>query len=940
MKTPTGTIENDLNIKPAIRVNLSNSSNSKAFGDKEQIHYYEFKKAVCWINQHIERIRIEEKERGCVARSKKATERCLNTISILGSRGSGKTSFLLSLLHQYRVHPDVQVLDVLDPTLIEEKGHIFLSVISQITDLVDRALDATDCRPECPQYATREVWRHKLKTLSSGLPSVEEAAHYDSSWQDPDYIMDKGLRAVHAARKLEQNFHELVEMSLQILGKKAYLLSLDDIDVDFKKGWPVLETLRKYLTTSRIITLISGDIDLFSKAIRKQQWKNFGKALLINEAENQGKYPEYNDLVTEMEGQYLQKVLKPEYRIHLNTLLEQIDTMGLDIRIEYRDEEGHFLSEKSIQEAYQENLALFGIHNLSQSEAFVTYLLSLPLRTQVQFLSQFSNLRSGYAVEVTDPFLSDLYEKQVNVDLAKNMPKMLTVVILQLLLNNKVLSEVYQLQPTTSDQSLNSCVTALSLLFAQKVKQNPYLIFDYIIKIGYVRNLHSLLGYEDEKGKTVVSSTTPSINGLCTHAQIFQDKVLRDVTGNITAYLRGFLEYKSNRGEMVLPVAGTMVLKGFYSNARKDPQGRIDYIFGDTVTPQSCIAYIPLSVSSYAMKNTTLLTYSVYGLLATISDLIKEKKNLKESLVNFSQIRSYVMPNFEKDIVEREVGNAGEEESNKLSLRKYDDLSLLEEMIREWIDLYTLKEVSPYLLGKIATRFFYALDNMEQANRFSTLGEAMSRSIFALLNAILLEDVKENYKPSSENTEVTVSNLNLNNIQTSSRIFFYNLGIAGQLKGDFSLSNWLMSCPLLLFFLPNEEVKSILRQTEYPYSTSPLRYNIYDLLQKVELRSTSAILKNPLVKEQDKPVFSGSKRNVLKTIEVLKNFDPDSYNYISKHSPRECEEKYGHLFSNTIYPTSIKALLDNMDTSVPFVKKWMNNQPDSSLEWIDVDKEK
>ena len=41
------------------------------------------------------------------------------------------------------------------------------------------------------------------------------------------------------------------------------------IDVNFNNGWKVLETIRKYLTSPQIITLLSGDIKLFSKSIRK-----------------------------------------------------------------------------------------------------------------------------------------------------------------------------------------------------------------------------------------------------------------------------------------------------------------------------------------------------------------------------------------------------------------------------------------------------------------------------------------------------------------------------------------------------------------------------------------------------------------------------------------------------------------------------------------------
>ncbi|MCD8079453.1 MAG: hypothetical protein LUF04_03295 [Bacteroides sp.] len=57
-------------------------------------------------------------------------------------------------------------------------------------------------------------------------------------------------------------------------------MAFDDVDTDFAKGWPVMETIRKYLTSPQLITILSGDINLYTLLIRKKQWENFGKPLL------------------------------------------------------------------------------------------------------------------------------------------------------------------------------------------------------------------------------------------------------------------------------------------------------------------------------------------------------------------------------------------------------------------------------------------------------------------------------------------------------------------------------------------------------------------------------------------------------------------------------------------------------------------------------------
>ena len=133
---------------------------------------------------------------------------------------------------------------------------------------------------------------------------------------------------------------------------------------------------------------------------------------------------------------------------------------------------------------YNKILGKFGIRNSYQAETYRSFLLDLPLRTQIQFLSEFEfgnwELKN---INITDAFLSDLFDKHVNVNLANSSPKLLNVIILKLLLQEKVLGDAYQLQPITTDLSLNSSLIALSFLFSSQSINKPEIIFEYMIKI-------------------------------------------------------------------------------------------------------------------------------------------------------------------------------------------------------------------------------------------------------------------------------------------------------------------------------------------------------------------------------------------------------------------------------------------------------------------------
>lgn len=766
-----------------IIINLSESLNAKAFGEQNLIHTEEFKKATGWIEDRIKKVETEKPEE-----LKKV--RLHDTITILGSRGSGKTTFLYSLLEHYRTSAGVVVLSVIDPTLIEEKGHIFLTVLSQIKKEVECALSKSDCNPESSGFHERKEWMGRLKKLAAGLPSIDGVGRGYDDWQDPEFIMDKGLTAVQAAKELEANFHALLELGLKILGKKIFILALDDIDIDFRRGWPVLEMIRKYLTSPLIVTVISGDLELFSKAIRKQQWKNFGKALLKNEAEQLRLIGDYNDLVTEMEGQYLQKVLPTQRRIHLTTLQEKISLRGWGgVNIFVNKEDIH------IVDYYNQVLATLGIKNPYQQEAYRTFLLSLPLRSQIQFLYEFESKKENEEADVIDVFLSDLYEKRVNVDVAKSSPKYLNIIILKLLLQEHVLEGAYQLQPTTTDGSLNSSLTALSILFSQRSAKHPYLIFDYLIRVGYVRNLHSILPYKNE----IDSNLAPSIEGLCKHSSLFFDRVYRDILGSMTAYIRATINYKNKKQVAgIIPFSATrnadLVIKSFETESES----------------KRALAYIPMSVCLPKSSQSSMKTYSLYMLLATIAEIIKRyqqnSENIEDILIELSQVRSYRSPDFEAEATDdKENKNVAIDEID--GYLKDKDSSFIES-IKKWIDSFPSGFMtSPHMLGKISTRLFYALADLENQNALDTLGDAMHKRIVILFNTILAEELTENNKVLSKKNPLGTDTIFVNNLNHCLEL------LTDTDNMPLKFSKWIFSCPLLLSYL-NLEVPCAPKENE------------------------------------------------------------------------------------------------------------------------------
>ena len=66
---------------------------------------------------------------------------------------------------------------------------------------------------------------------------------------------------------------------------------------------------------------------------------------------------------------------------------------------------------------------------------------------------------------------------------------MVNIALLEYLNENANLPDCYLLLPTLPDKDINSNFTAITLLECWYLRKNPFLIFDYMLRIGYIRNV-------------------------------------------------------------------------------------------------------------------------------------------------------------------------------------------------------------------------------------------------------------------------------------------------------------------------------------------------------------------------------------------------------------------------------------------------------------------
>lgn len=127
--------------KRTIIIDLDNSLYAHEFVNEQQIHQEDLDKAIGIIRNHIKRCET----------SKSIDDVFLShiyrTIGVFGDRGSGKTSFMISLLNRCKTEmEEVEVLKMIDPTLVEHKKPIVLCVISMIQQKVEFKLKSRNVK--------------------------------------------------------------------------------------------------------------------------------------------------------------------------------------------------------------------------------------------------------------------------------------------------------------------------------------------------------------------------------------------------------------------------------------------------------------------------------------------------------------------------------------------------------------------------------------------------------------------------------------------------------------------------------------------------------------------------------------------------------------------------------------------------------------------------
>lgn len=331
-------------------IDLKEVRGASALGLENQLFQDELERALEMVHDFVEQVdhRVREDQDKLAAYEWEDPRLFHEAILVAGPRGSGKTTFVLSLCKavedrsrahrperprgpgqapgqaapdgsKFRSFSELTTLPTLDPTLVDGADIFIAAIVANIL----RRVEPTWRRGDNPRAA--RALEESLNLLSEGLL----AAKYDAWAEHLKKSASAGIFAeqlVSFARgglQLRRRFNEFVLAAAKLIGVKAFLLPIDDVDMAGAAAFPVLEAVRRYLTGPCILPIITGDIKQFNNMVLENRLGDVPRLQSVpNDRGDEAKVA-LREART-LASQHLLKLIRPERRFELYSARDAI----------------------------------------------------------------------------------------------------------------------------------------------------------------------------------------------------------------------------------------------------------------------------------------------------------------------------------------------------------------------------------------------------------------------------------------------------------------------------------------------------------------------------------------------------------------------------------------------------------------------------------------
>lgn len=417
-----------------------------------------------------------------------------------GTRGAGKSTFLhtaLKLLEE-DFKDELAVMDWIDPSRIEANEILLLVLLKALNDKVTSKLFVAE---KCEAgRSDSEAWKKSFKSVAGALVLFQKD-HHPLNEFDEDLFFEIGLEQAGHSAKLRDNLNNLFTAACKILQVKALLFAFDDADTSAHCAIDLIETIRKYLDTPRVMIVITGDLELYSILVRqnfrhelargkREEWGSEGSA--------GGRAIQQVRMLDHLEEQYLLKLFPLRERHHLFPLWRLADDSG-NRRTVANFAIGTGIAQGQELKQFVRNLIKKGFRLATRSDIslYTEYLLMQPVRSVLQVLSRIQedeneagNGQFGLAIQ--DLPLQNFYHYNIaSEELAAEDFRVLVKAVFDVALHDGDPDTSAYLRPSSALPHNRGAMYGLSAAVAQKLRGKPSACISYLLRApGMVKLAH------------------------------------------------------------------------------------------------------------------------------------------------------------------------------------------------------------------------------------------------------------------------------------------------------------------------------------------------------------------------------------------------------------------------------------------------------------------
>lgn len=255
-----------------------------------------------------------------------------NVISILGKRGSGKTSVLRTIKRQLKHENDI-ILPLILPDKMSEVSDVLGWIIKLLENEMKKELSSenedkiqTNCCKTSGNSLSKSLNRLKLsyyKRISDYRNIINHNFVGAKEFiDDKDDILNSDI-------DLLENFRLFIDECIICRKPKdktepLILIFFDDVDISAERCPEILKTIMCYLTHPNIVTFVSGELQVFTEILTIHFLKKediLGKELM-NNIYTTGNSDDSRaiNLRRKRSTEYLKKIMPPTFRYSLEDL--------------------------------------------------------------------------------------------------------------------------------------------------------------------------------------------------------------------------------------------------------------------------------------------------------------------------------------------------------------------------------------------------------------------------------------------------------------------------------------------------------------------------------------------------------------------------------------------------------------------------------------------